>query len=78
MKTVVLKDITKNTVELPTIFLRRKAVEQITGLSKSSLYQQIKLGEFPAPVPLTKTGMAVAWLNTEVNIWMQSRIQQRK
>ncbi|MFJ2990709.1 helix-turn-helix transcriptional regulator [Collimonas sp. NPDC087041] len=78
MKTIVLKDITKNTVELPLIFLRRKAVEQMTGLSKSSLYQQIQLGEFPAPVQLTKTGMAVAWLNTEVNLWMQSRIQQRK
>lgn len=78
MKTVILKDITKHATDLPIVFLRRKAVEQLTGLSKSSLYQQIKLGEFPAPVSLTRTGMAVAWLNTEVNAWMQNRIEQRK
>lgn len=78
MKSIVLKDIAKNTDQQQIIFFRRKAVEQITGLSKSSLYKQITLGSFPAPVPLTNNGKAVAWLSTEVNVWMQSRIQQRK
>jgi prophage regulatory protein len=78
VKSIVLKDITKHTDQQQIIFFRRKVVEQITGLSKSSLYKQITLGLFPAPVPLTDNGKAVAWLSTEVNVWMQSRIQQRK
>ncbi|WP_439671412.1 AlpA family phage regulatory protein [Cupriavidus necator] len=32
--------------------LRRKQVEQETGLSRSTIYARIKLGTFPAPIPL--------------------------
>ncbi len=33
-------------------FLRRKQVETRTGLSRSTIYQYIKDGVFPKPVPL--------------------------
>lgn len=59
-------------------FLRRKTVEQITGLSRSSIYLQMKLGEFPSPVNLTGTGKAVGWLKSEIDVWMRERINQRK
>lgn len=32
--------------------LRRKQVEQETGLSRSTIYARIKLGTFPAPIQL--------------------------
>jgi len=52
--------------------LRRPAVEQRTGLSRSTLYELIARGEFPAPVHLTER--AVAWPRTAVDAWIAARI----
>ena len=43
-------------------FLRRKQVETRTGLSRSTIYQYIKDGVFPKPVPLGPR--AVGWLES--------------
>jgi len=43
-------------------FLRRKQVETRTGLSRSTIYQTIKDGVFPKPVPLGPR--AVGWLES--------------
>ena len=53
--------------------IRRPAVEGMTGLSRSSLYDKIRRGEFPAPVSLGAS--AVAWIEAEVNAWIQARIE---
>jgi prophage regulatory protein len=53
--------------------IRRPAVEGMTGLSRSSLYDKIRRGEFPAPVSLGAS--AVAWVESEVNAWIQTRIE---
>ena len=56
-------------------FIRRKAVEELTGLARSTIYQMVHEGRFPRPVRLG--GRAVAWLETEVNDWVAARIAER-
>ncbi|WP_440995662.1 helix-turn-helix transcriptional regulator [Arhodomonas sp. SL1] len=48
--------------------LRRREVEQITGLSRSSLYALIATGRFPPPYRLS--ARAVAWRLSEVTEWI--------
>lgn len=54
-------------------FLRRKQVESRTGLSRSTIYQYIKDGVFPKPVPLGPR--AVGWLESEVRDWIAERVK---
>jgi len=51
--------------------LRRRAVEEITGLSRSTIYDLMGKGQFPRPVKLT--GKAVAWPESAVSAWLKSR-----
>lgn len=51
--------------------LRRRSVERMTGLSKSTLYRLIKQGSFPPPLRLTTK--AVRWRRDEVHEWLQDR-----
>ena len=55
------------------VILRRRQVEQRTGLSRSTLYQYSKDGSFPKPVPLGPR--AVGWVETEVRGWIATRVQ---
>jgi len=52
--------------------LRRKQVEEVTGLSRSTLYKFIKEGLFPQPISLGSR--AVGWIDSEVNLWVSNRI----
>lgn len=45
------------------------------GKSKASLYKMIRVREFPAPIPISSS--TVAWLEAEVDAWIQSRIDLR-
>lgn len=56
--------------------LRRKQVEARTGLSRSTIYQRISLGEFPAPVSLG--ARAVGWIESEITDWLANRIAERQ
>lgn len=51
--------------------LRRRAVEEITGLSRSTIYDLMGKGLFPRPVKLT--GKAVAWPEGIIAEWLASR-----
>lgn len=51
--------------------LRRPAVEEITGLSRSAIYALMARGEFPRPIKLT--GKAVAWPESAIRQWLESR-----
>jgi prophage regulatory protein len=54
--------------------LRRKQVEEITGLSRSTIYQWMKNGSFPAPITLGSR--SVGWDMAEIQDWIeQCRIQ---
>ena len=49
------------------------AVLEVCAISRSSLYEMISRGEFPAPV---RVGVrAVAWRQAEVLEWIESRPQ---
>ena len=51
--------------------LRRQQVEEITGLSRSSIYRLMPDGEFPRPV---KVGLAgVRWRASDITAWLESR-----
>ena len=58
-----------------TNLLRLPAVIARTGCQRSTIYDAIREGRFPAPVPLTAT--ARAWLESEINEWIAERIAAR-
>ena len=51
--------------------LRRPAVEELTGLSRSTIYDLMAKGDFPRPVKLTKK--AVAWPESAIVAWLAER-----
>lgn len=51
--------------------LRRPAVEAATGLSRSSIYEMMKNGDFPRPVRIGKR--AVAWRESAISDWLANR-----
>jgi prophage regulatory protein len=51
--------------------LRRLAVEQVTGLSRSTIYDLMAKGQFPRPVRLTEK--AVAWPESAIAAWLSQR-----
>lgn len=58
-----------------TRFLRRPAVEAITGLSRSTIYSLMQSGAFPRPVRIGDR--AVAWPEVEIEAWISERLQDR-
>lgn len=55
--------------------IRRPTILARTGMCNSSLHNAIVAGTFPAPVP---TGpRTVAWVESEVNGWIEARIAER-
>jgi len=60
-------------IQLEPALLRRKQVQARTGLARSTIYQYIKAGTFPKPVPLG--ARAVGWIESEVSDWIAERIK---
>jgi prophage regulatory protein len=56
--------------------LRRKQVESRIGLSRSTLYDRIRAGTFPAPVSLG--GKSVGWIESEVDAWLTAQIEKSR
>ncbi|NDJ58755.1 AlpA family transcriptional regulator [Enterobacteriaceae bacterium 4M9] len=56
-------------------FLRLPEVIYQCGLSRSTIYDLISRGAFPAQISLG--GKNVAWLQSEVSAWMAVRIAER-
>jgi prophage regulatory protein len=56
--------------------MRRPEVEATTGLPTSSLYNEIAIGKFPKPVPLSRN--RVAWVEDEVQGWIEDKIARRE
>ena len=51
--------------------LRRREVEELTGLSRASIYRKLPDGEFPRPVKVGST--AVRWKESDIAAWIESR-----
>jgi prophage regulatory protein len=56
--------------------LRLPSVEDRTGLERSAIYRAMDRGDFPRPV---RVGLrAVAWLESEVDAWLDRKLAQRQ
>ncbi|WP_126420477.1 helix-turn-helix transcriptional regulator [Asticcacaulis excentricus] len=55
-----------------TRIVRLPEVRALTGLSRSTVYERIREGQFPKPVGLG--GRNVGWVEGEVMAWIQRRI----
>jgi len=53
--------------------LKRPKVEELTGLSTSSIYAEMARGNFPKPVRIASK--AVAWRASAIAAWINSREQ---
>ena len=51
--------------------LRRRQVEEITSMSRSSIYRLMQEGEFPRPVKVGSA--AVRWRSSDITEWLESR-----
>lgn len=58
-----------------TTILKRTDVERETSLSRSSIYKFLNEGKFPKPINLG--GGRVGWLASEIEEWIQQRINAR-
>jgi len=55
-----------------TAFLRLPQVIQRTGISRSAIYKMVTEGLFPKPIRIGTR--AVAWVESDVESWSESRI----
>lgn len=59
--------------EVQERLIRLEEVMSRTGLTRALLYQMMKKGDFPKSVKLT--GRAVAWVESQINVWIAGRIE---
>jgi prophage regulatory protein len=63
-------------------FIRLRTVIEKTGLSRASLYNRLKKGskyydpDFPIQIKLG--GAAVAWIEYEIDDWMEAQIKKSR
>ena len=57
------------------IFIRLPEVIKRTGYHRTSIYEKIAEGTFPAPIKLGPR--AVAWVSEEIEKWMDERVAER-
>jgi len=55
-------------------FIRWPEVAALTGLTKSVCYGLIRKGQFPEPIVLSDGGRSVAWVESEVENWLEQRV----
>lgn len=55
--------------------LRRREVESLTGLSRSTIYSRIKAGTFPPPVPLGPR--SVGWRLADIQAFLMAPADYR-
>jgi prophage regulatory protein len=71
-----LKQPAQETNQTPKL-IRIKSVIELTGLSKSYVYDLSTRNLFPKSVQLVPGGTSVAWLESEIQKWIASRVQER-
>jgi prophage regulatory protein len=60
---------------MSTRLIRLNEVISKSGLSRGRIYQYINEGKFPANVSLG--GRSVAWVESEIEKWIENTIDQR-
>ena len=54
-------------------FIRLNVVQEITSLSKSTIYRLISEGNFPKQVQIGKR--AVVWVRSDINNWIKQKLK---
>lgn len=56
-------------------FLCLDEVMNKTGMKRSTIYNQMKSGEFPKSISISAN--RIVWLESEIDSWMKTKINQR-
>jgi prophage regulatory protein len=56
--------------------LRRRTVEAMTGLSRSTIYARMNVGAFPTAIHLG--GRSVGWLAEEIEAWITACVAESR
>jgi predicted DNA-binding transcriptional regulator AlpA len=59
---------------MPRTIITKKAVQQRTGLSDTTIWRLEKAGDFPARIQITRNGR-VGWHEHEVDAWVHERVR---
>lgn len=63
--------------DMPDIrMLKLQEVLSLCAMSRSSIYDAIKHGEFPAPIYIR--GRSTRWISQEIQDWLASRILHQR
>ncbi len=57
--------------------IRKRDLPNYVGLQRTQIEQLIERGEFPKPIPLSDSGRAVGWIESEIWAWQQRRLAKR-
>jgi prophage regulatory protein len=69
---------TRGTIHLWSVMskiLKVKQVAEEINVSVPQVYKLVSLGRFPKPIKLGERGSG--WLRTEIDAWLQSRVDAR-
>ncbi len=58
----------------PKRLIKLDEVKLMTSLSRTAIYERVARGTFPAQV---KLGTTSVWLESEVEAWIQSKVDER-
>lgn len=75
METVIMTTQHNNTSLLNDKMVDMAFITRFTGLTDKWFYKLIKDGEFPKPI---KLGRSSRWMQSEVEAWVQNRINQSR
>jgi len=56
--------------------LRLPAVMDVTGLGRTTVYEQMAAGRFPKPIKLSER--AVGWLEADIQNWLETKVLESK
>lgn len=60
--------------DVAPVFYKLSDVEVITTMSASSVYRMASRNEFPSPIKLSSSGRSSAWIISEVDAWVDTKI----
>jgi predicted DNA-binding transcriptional regulator AlpA len=59
------------------VLMRKHQALQFVGLRNTQFDEKVATGELPAPIKISDSGRAVAWLRVELERWLEQRIMKR-
>jgi prophage regulatory protein len=63
-------------MQTPKRFIRLKEVMKKTGLSRATVYRFVGMGTFPSSCSIGDR--AVAWVEADVDLWIEQKIAARR